>query len=76
MYPQAKNPLTNNVFSKIKRSRSTSKAPNTIQKKTKANDILTKMFTTLGKRRSISRVQPILKVEDQCIDDRFGDVPT
>ena len=37
------NPLTN-VFSRTKTSRSTSKAPPTLQKKTKANNILTKMF--------------------------------
>ena len=69
------NPLTN-VFSRIKTSRSTSKAPPTIQKKTKVNNILTAMFTLLGKRRSTSRVQLVLEVEDQCIDDRYGDVPT
>ena len=69
------NPLTN-VFSRSKTSMSTSKAPSTIQKKTKANNILTKMFKTLEKRRATSRVQPVLEVLDQCIDDRFGDVPT
>ena len=69
------NPLTN-VFSRSKTSRSTSKAPPTTQKKTKVNNILTKMFKTLGKRRSTRRVHPVLEVLDQCIDDRFGDVPT
>ena len=38
--------------------------------------MLTKTVATLGKRRSTSRVQPIVEVEDQCIVDRFGDVPT
>ena len=68
-------PLTN-VISRTKTSRSTSKALPSIQKKTKVNNILTKMFKTLGKKRSTSRVQPVLEVLDQCIDDRFGDVPT
>ena len=49
------NPLTN-VFSRINRSKSTSKAPSTVQKKYRANNILTRMFKTLGKKRSTSRV--------------------
>ena len=69
------NPITN-VFSRIKTSRSTSKATPTTRKKTKANNILPRMFTKLGKKRSTSRVQPVLEVVNQCIDDRFGDVPT
>ena len=70
------NPLTN-VFSRSKTSRSTSKASPIIQKKSKVNNILTKMLTTLGKKRpTSSRVQPVLEVVNQCIDDRFGDVPT
>ena len=69
------NALTN-IFVRTKTCRSTSKAPPTIGKKPRANNTITRMFTTLGKRRSTSRVQPILEVEDQCIDDRFGDVPT
>jgi hypothetical protein len=80
MYPQGNmasqkrmpnNPLTT-IFSRTKTNRTTSKAPTTIQKKTKANNILKKK--TLGKR-STSRVQLVLEVLDQCIDDRFGDVP-
>jgi hypothetical protein len=71
----ANNPLTN-VFTQTKKSRSTSKATPLIRVKTKTNNILTKMFSSLGKKRSTSRVQPVLDVEDQCIDDRFGDVPT
>jgi hypothetical protein len=71
----ANNPLTN-VFIRAKKNRSTSKATPPIRIKTKTNNILTKMFSSLGKKRSTSRVQPVLDVEDQCIDDRFGDVPT
>ena len=70
------NPLTN-VFSRAKPKRSTSKAPIPILKqKYKVDNILTRMFTTLGKKRSTSRVHPVLDVEDQSIEDRFGDVPT
>ena len=69
------NPLTN-VFTRIKKSKSTSKAPLVIQKKHSANNILTRMFTTMGKKRSTSRVQPVLEVQHQSIDDRFGDMPT
>ena len=63
-------------ISRTKTSRSTSNAPTTIQKKTKADNILTKTVATLGKRRSTIGVQPIVEVEDQCIVDRFGDVPS
>jgi hypothetical protein len=69
------NPLTN-VFVRTKKSRSTSKATPLIRTKLKPNNILTKMFASLGKRRSTSRVQPAMDVEDQTIDDRFGDFPT
>ncbi|OEU08500.1 hypothetical protein FRACYDRAFT_249954 [Fragilariopsis cylindrus CCMP1102] len=70
------NPLTN-VFSRAKPKRLTSKAPIPILKqKYKVDNILTRMFTNLGKKRSTSRVHPVLDVEDQSIEDRFGDVPT
>jgi hypothetical protein len=69
------NPLTN-IFAKTKPSRSTSKAPSITRHKSKTNNILTKMFKSKGKRRSTSRVQPVLEVENQSIDERFGDVPT
>ena len=70
------NPLTN-VFSRTKSKRSTSKAPTPIlNQKYKVDNILTRMFTTLGKKRSTSRVHSVLDVEDQSIDDRYGDVPT
>ena len=70
------NPLSH-IFSRTKTSRSTSKALPSIQKKTKVNNILTKRcFKTLGKKRSTSRVHPVLELLNQCIDDRFGDIPT
>jgi hypothetical protein len=50
------NPVTT-IFSGTKTNRTTSKVPTSIQKKTKVNNILTKMFKTFGKKRSTSRVQ-------------------
>ena len=51
------NPLTN-VFSRTKTSRLTSKAPSTIQKKTKVNNILTKMFVYIvGKKENNKYVE-------------------
>jgi hypothetical protein len=69
------NPLTN-VFKRLKTSRSTSKATPITKTKAKANNILTRMFSKLGKKRSTSRIQPVRDVVNECIDDRFGDVPT
>ena len=69
------NPLTN-VFKRTKTSRSTSKALPTIRMITKKDNLITRMFTKLGKSRSTSRVQSISDIEQQCIVDRFGDSPT
>ena len=69
------NPLTN-IFKRLKTSRSTSKATPITKTKAKANNILTRMFSKLGKKRSTSRIQPVRDVVNECIDDRFGDVPT
>lgn len=69
------NPLTN-LFVRTKTSRSTSKAITAVRTKTQPNNIITRMFKVLGKTRSTSRVQPVIVVEDQRIEDRFGDTPT
>ena len=69
------NPLTN-VFTRIKPCRSTSRALPSTKVVMKQNKLLTRMFTKMGKSRSTSRVRPIMEVEEQCIGDRFGDVPT
>jgi hypothetical protein len=69
------NPLTN-IFNRTKTSRSTSKVITAVRTKTQPNNILTRIFKPLGKKRSTSRVKPVMDVEDQCIDDRFGDTPT
>ena len=64
-------PLTN-IFVRTKTSRSTNKArPPIIKKKTKKDNIINRMFISLGKKRSTSRVHPVEEVEDHCIDDSF-----
>jgi hypothetical protein len=68
------NPLTN-VLDRITPGRSTSKALPTVRIIRRPNNIMTKFFTTLGKRRSTSRVHPVSVVEKQSIEDRFGDAP-
>jgi hypothetical protein len=69
------NPVTN-VFKRFKTSKSTSKALPTTKPNAKPDDLITRMFTTIGKSQSTCRVQPILVVEKQYIMDRFGDVST
>jgi hypothetical protein len=68
------NPLTN-VFKRAKTSKSTSKTLPKTKLITKPDNLIAWMFIKIGKSRSTSRVQPILVVEQQCIMDRFGDVP-
>ena len=68
----ANNPLTN-VFQRIQKKRSSSRTtPNKVTI-TKQNNLINTMFTTLGKRRSTSRVGTITEVEEQQIPDRYGD---
>jgi hypothetical protein len=38
-------------------------------------DLISQMYENLGKNRSTSRDKAILAVEEQVIEDRFGDVP-
>ena len=55
-----KNPLTN-IFNRTKTGRSTGKAFAIVRTTTKPNNVLTRTFKALGKRR---------------VGDRFGDNPT
>ena len=43
--------------------------------KYKINDLISKAYTKLGKKRSTSREQTVLEVATQMIGDRFGDEP-
>ena len=41
----------------------------------KVNNLISTLYTKLGKKRSTSREQTALEVGKQIIDDRFGDEP-
>jgi hypothetical protein len=41
----------------------------------KKTDLISQMYKKLGKTRSTSRDKAIQEVEEQVIEDRFGDVP-
>jgi hypothetical protein len=68
------NPLTN-VYSRMQKKRSSSRARGTKTVTYKKTPLITKMYTKLGKSRSTSRDRTVLEVEQQVIADRFGDVP-
>ena len=68
------NPLTN-VYNRIQKKRSSSRARATKKVTYKKTPLITKMYTKLGKSRSTSRDRTVLEVEQQVIADRFGDVP-
>jgi hypothetical protein len=68
------NPLTN-VYSRMQKKRSSSRARGTKTVKYKKTPLITKMYTKLGKSRSTSRDRTVMEVEQQVIADRFGDVP-
>jgi hypothetical protein len=67
------NPLTN-VFNRLRKKRSSSRVITNVKVKYKRNNLMTKMHKNLGKQRSTSREKTVLEVEEQTIDDRFGDV--
>jgi hypothetical protein len=68
------NPLTN-VYSRMQKNRSSSRARATKTITYKKTPLITKMYTKLGKSRSTSRDTTVMEVEKQIIADRFGDVP-
>jgi hypothetical protein len=68
------NPLTN-VYVRMQKNRSSSRARTEKQVRYKKTTLITKMYAKLGKKRSTSRIKEVLEVEEQTIDDRFGDVP-
>jgi len=67
------NPLTN-VYHRMQKKRSSSRARATKKVRYKKTPLITKMYTQLGKSRSTSRYKSVLVVEKQIIADRFGDV--
>jgi hypothetical protein len=68
------NPLTN-VFDRLQKTRSLSRVIKATTKRYKKTDLISQMYKKLGKHRSTSRDKEILEVEEQVIEDRFGDVP-
>jgi hypothetical protein len=68
------NPLTN-VYNRIQKKRSSSRARATKKVTYKKTPLITQMYTKLGNSRSTSRDKTAKEVENQVIEDRFGDVP-
>ena len=68
------NPLTN-VYIRMQKKRSSSRIRIEQQVRYKKTTPITKLYAKLGKKRSTSRIKEVLEVEEQIIEDRFGDVP-
>jgi hypothetical protein len=68
------NPLTN-VYNWLKKKRSLSRVITAKTRRYKKTDLISQMYKKLGKHTSTSRDKEILEVEEQVIEDRFGDVP-
>ena len=66
---------TNQCLRKNAENRSSSRARIEKQVRYKKTTLITKLYTKLGKKRSTSRTKEVLEVEEQTIEDRFGDVP-
>jgi (p)ppGpp synthase/HD superfamily hydrolase len=67
------NPLTN-VFDRLQKTRSSSRVIKATARRYKKTDLISQMYKKLGKNRSTSRDKAIIEVEEQAIEDRFGDV--
>ena len=64
------------MYTRLKKKSSSSRVLPVIKKiKHKVNNLITALYTKLGKKRSTSREQTALEVGTQMIDDRFGDEP-
>ena len=68
------NPLTN-VYSRLQKKRSSSRVITATARRYKKTDLISQLYKKLGKNRSTSRDKAITEVEEQVIEDRFGDVP-
>jgi RecA-family ATPase len=68
------NPLTN-VYIRMHKERSLSRVIKATTRRYKKTDLISQMYKKLGKNRSTSRDKAIQEVEEQVIEDRFGDVP-
>ena len=68
------NPLTN-VYIRMNKKRSSSRVIKATTRRYKKTKLISQMYKNLGKHRSTSRDKAIIEVEEQVIEDRFGDVP-
>jgi hypothetical protein len=68
------NPLKN-VYIRTHKKRSSSRVIKATARRYKKIDLISQMYKKLGKKRSTSRDKTVLDVEEEMIDDRFGDVP-
>jgi hypothetical protein len=67
------NPLTN-VYIRMHKKRSSSRVIKATTRRNKKTDLISHMYKKLGKNRSTSRDKAVIEVEEQVIEDRFGDV--
>jgi hypothetical protein len=68
------NPLTN-VYIRMHKKRSSSRVIKAKTRRYKKINLISQMYKKLGKKWSTSRDKAIQEVEEQVIEDRFGDVP-
>jgi hypothetical protein len=68
------NPLPN-VYTRMHKKRSSSGVIKATTRRYKKTDLISQMYKNLGKNRSTRRDKAIQEVEEQVIEDRFGDVP-
>jgi hypothetical protein len=69
------NTLTN-VYIRLEKKRSSSRVIKATTIKYRKTDLMTNMYSKTGKKRSTSRVTTVMEVDEQTIDDRFGDAPS
>jgi hypothetical protein len=68
------NPLTN-VYIRMQKKRSSSRVIKATTRRYKKIDLISQIYKKLGEKKLTSRDQAIQEVEEQVIEDRFGDVP-
>ena len=69
------NPFTN-IFKRLSKKRSLGRMLPIKRANHQQNKLIMNMFKTIGKKRSMSRLQMIQEVEEQPIEDRYGDAPS
>jgi hypothetical protein len=69
------NNLLTNVCIRMHKKRSSSRVIKATTGRYKKIGLVSQMYKKLGKNKSTSRDKVILEVEEQVIEDRFGDVP-